>query len=173
MGDKIAIFKEGRLVQYDRPEVLLTQPKDDYIADFVGADRALKVLGILRAEDAMNTDERYVLKSTAGTAEARECLGDRDVDHCVVVKDDKPYGYITGEILKEAKEGELRDVAESYPVLLDAKTTLRDVLSQMLMNDMEMLTVADEDGKYAGVITFRDIQRELLEGFREPENEGG
>jgi len=173
MGDKIAIFKEGRLVQYDPPEVLLTQPKDDYIADFVGADRALKVLGILRAEDAMNTDERYVLKSTAGTAEARECLGDRDVDHCVVVKDDKPYGYITGEILKEAKEGELRDVAASYPVLLDAKTTLRDVLSQMLMNDMEMLTVADEDGKYAGVITFRDIQRELLEGFREPENEGG
>ena len=171
MGDKIAIFREGRLVQYDRPEVLLTQPKDDYIADFVGADRALKVLGILRVEDAMDRDEKYVLKSTADTAEARQCLEDRDVDHCVVVKGDKPYGYITGEILKEAKQGEIKDAAAPYPVLLDLNTTLRDVLSQMLMNDMQMLTVADENGNFAGVIGFRDIQRELLEGFRESESE--
>jgi osmoprotectant transport system ATP-binding protein len=48
MGDKIAIFQEGSLVQYDTPETILTHPKDTYVADFVGADRALKVLGHVR-----------------------------------------------------------------------------------------------------------------------------
>jgi len=27
MGDRIAIFDKGRLIQYDTPEVILTQPK--------------------------------------------------------------------------------------------------------------------------------------------------
>jgi len=167
MGDKIAIFREGRLVQYDRPEVLLTRPKDDYIADFVGSDRALKVLGILRAGDAMDTEPEYVLQGTAGTSEARKCLQRHGVDHCVVVKDDKPQGYVTEDILKEAKGGEIKDAVQPYPVVLDVNSTLRDVLSHMLMNDMRMLSVTDENGNLAGVITFRDIQRQLLEGFRE------
>ena len=42
MGDKIAIFDEGRLIQYDTPEVILMQPINRYIEDFVGADRTLK-----------------------------------------------------------------------------------------------------------------------------------
>src|SRR3954454_7043893 len=42
MGDLIAILDEGRLVQFDTPDRLLAAPKDDFVADFVGADRALK-----------------------------------------------------------------------------------------------------------------------------------
>ena len=47
MGDKIAILREGgRLAQYDTPERLLTDPVDEFVADFVGHDRALKRLGL-------------------------------------------------------------------------------------------------------------------------------
>ncbi len=47
MGDKIAILREGgRLAQFDRPEEILTNPTDRFVADFVGADRALKRLGL-------------------------------------------------------------------------------------------------------------------------------
>jgi osmoprotectant transport system ATP-binding protein len=49
MGDLIAIMKDGRLVQCDRPERLLSQPKDSFVADFVGADRALKRLALITA----------------------------------------------------------------------------------------------------------------------------
>src|SRR5262249_42014919 len=49
MGDLIAIMKEGRLVQCDRPERLLSAPADPFTADFVGADRALKRLALLTA----------------------------------------------------------------------------------------------------------------------------
>jgi osmoprotectant transport system ATP-binding protein len=47
MGDKIAILREGgRLAQYDTPANILTDPADDFVAEFVGADRALKRLGL-------------------------------------------------------------------------------------------------------------------------------
>ena len=47
MGDKIAILREGgRLAQYDTPAEILTNPADEFVAEFVGADRALKRLGL-------------------------------------------------------------------------------------------------------------------------------
>src|SRR5947209_13881758 len=47
MGDKIAILRQGGyLAQYDTPEEILTNPADDFVAEFVGADRALKRLGL-------------------------------------------------------------------------------------------------------------------------------
>jgi osmoprotectant transport system ATP-binding protein len=60
MGDKIAIFQEGRLVQYDTPARILMEPATQYIADFVGADRALKVLGLLRVREAMNANPVHI-----------------------------------------------------------------------------------------------------------------
>ena len=52
MGDLLAIMKEGRLVQCASPEALLSAPKDAFVADFVGADRALKRLTLTTAGEA-------------------------------------------------------------------------------------------------------------------------
>ncbi len=47
MGDRIAILREGgHLAQYATPADLLTNPADEVVAQFVGADRALKRLGL-------------------------------------------------------------------------------------------------------------------------------
>jgi osmoprotectant transport system ATP-binding protein len=52
MGDRIAILREGGiLAQYDTPERILTEPADDFVAEFVGADRALKRLGLSTLAD--------------------------------------------------------------------------------------------------------------------------
>jgi osmoprotectant transport system ATP-binding protein len=47
MGDRVCILREGgRLAQYDTPEAILAGPADEFVADFVGADRGLKRLGL-------------------------------------------------------------------------------------------------------------------------------
>jgi len=52
MGDRIAIFREGgRLAQYAAPRELLKKPADDFVARFVGADRGLKRLSLMRLGD--------------------------------------------------------------------------------------------------------------------------
>jgi osmoprotectant transport system ATP-binding protein len=47
MGDRIAILREGGvLAQYDTPREILTHPADEFVAQFVGADRGLKRLAL-------------------------------------------------------------------------------------------------------------------------------
>jgi osmoprotectant transport system ATP-binding protein len=53
MGHRIAIMKEGRLLQYDTPDAVLAHPANDFVEAFVGRDRALKRLGLLTVEDIM------------------------------------------------------------------------------------------------------------------------
>ncbi|HEX8855907.1 MAG TPA: ABC transporter ATP-binding protein [Thermoleophilaceae bacterium] len=52
MGDRIAILRQGgTLAQYDTPDAILASPADDFVAQFVGADRALKRLSLVRLSD--------------------------------------------------------------------------------------------------------------------------
>ena len=47
LGDRIAVMRAGRLVQYAPPGELLAKPADEFVAQFVGTDRGLKLLGLL------------------------------------------------------------------------------------------------------------------------------
>jgi osmoprotectant transport system ATP-binding protein len=52
MGDKIAILRQGGiLAQYDTPEDILSNPNSEFVASFVGNDRILKRLSLLRVGD--------------------------------------------------------------------------------------------------------------------------
>ena len=51
MGHRIAILRDGELAQYDTPDNILAEPADDFVADFVGADRGLKRLNVWRIGD--------------------------------------------------------------------------------------------------------------------------
>lgn len=54
LGDRIAIMREGHLVQYDLPERVLAYPADEFVAGFVGAERALKRLSLVTVADALD-----------------------------------------------------------------------------------------------------------------------
>jgi osmoprotectant transport system ATP-binding protein len=47
MGDRIAMLREGGiLAQYDTPDAILAHPADDFVAQFIGVDRALRRLAL-------------------------------------------------------------------------------------------------------------------------------
>jgi osmoprotectant transport system ATP-binding protein len=51
MGNRIAIMRDGELVQYDTPDRILASPANEFVADFVGADRGLKRLVVWELRD--------------------------------------------------------------------------------------------------------------------------
>jgi osmoprotectant transport system ATP-binding protein len=51
MGTRIAILRDGELVQYDTPDRILADPANEFVADFVGADRGLKRLVVWELRD--------------------------------------------------------------------------------------------------------------------------
>src|SRR5438045_4669239 len=59
MGDRIAILREGgRLAQYDTPDAILAHPADDFVARFIGEDRALRRLALHQVGDVPLSHDR-------------------------------------------------------------------------------------------------------------------
>jgi osmoprotectant transport system ATP-binding protein len=107
MGDKIAILRQGgELAQYDTPEQLLLHPADKFVADFVGADRALKRLGLstladveLLAPDGHKADGRSVPLSSTVRDALSVLLAEGGAPIAVVDQDNRVTGIVTLELL--------------------------------------------------------------------------
>jgi osmoprotectant transport system ATP-binding protein len=102
VGDRIAILREGgRLAQYDTPMEILEHPVDDFVADFVGRDRALKALalrnlGELELEPASGDDGLPRLSSDTSLRDALAALiADHRDSALVVGPDGSPLGVVT------------------------------------------------------------------------------
>ena len=75
MGDRIAILRDGALVQYATPKEILARPADAFVESFVGTDRALKRLALIRAEAALEPLGTHVpAHAIAAQASLREAL---------------------------------------------------------------------------------------------------
>lgn len=57
MGDKIAIFDVGELVQYGTPQAILEHPANEFVEEFIGADRTLKELRITSVEEVLEFND--------------------------------------------------------------------------------------------------------------------
>jgi osmoprotectant transport system ATP-binding protein len=111
MGDRIAILREGGTVaQYDTPAEILVNPTDTFVAQFVGADRALKRLGLatladidLLEPDGREDDARRAEKRVPQSTSVLDALsavvqsGGRPL--AVVDSDDHLKGVATLELL--------------------------------------------------------------------------
>jgi osmoprotectant transport system ATP-binding protein len=76
LGDRVAVMRAGRLLQHDRPERLLVQPADPFVAELTGtAERALRLLSLTRAGDLAEPGEAAG-PSVPETATLREALAE-------------------------------------------------------------------------------------------------
>ena len=53
LADKIVVMRDGKVVQYDTPFTILTQPADSFVAELIGADDMVRQLSLIRVEAAM------------------------------------------------------------------------------------------------------------------------
>ena len=76
LGDRVAILREGgHLEQYDEPAALLVRPASDFVASFVGTDRAVKALSVTAIDlTALEAYDGEVSASVASTADLGQVL---------------------------------------------------------------------------------------------------
>jgi osmoprotectant transport system ATP-binding protein len=160
MASHIAIFRDGRLIQYDTPNNLLANPINAFVADFVGGDRTLKRLRLIKVADAMMTNAPSVrAEDTLETAVAR--MNDNGHVSIVMVG---PRGRARGMIrIEEArdKKGTVGENIEPLPGVVNIKDDLRNAVSMMFTHGVTWLACVDDDGFYKGYITQRSITRLL------------
>ncbi len=119
MGDRIGVMREGKLVQYDTPQDLLARPSDEFVRAFVGADRELKRLGLVRVRDVMSAPDgeppepgEDAVPEHASLRDALSALVGRAFGETPVVDaDGRVCGVITLEALRAVMRREVKERA--------------------------------------------------------------
>ncbi len=160
MGDRIAILKQGgHLAQYATPAELLMSPADGFVEDFVGADRALKRLSLMRVSD-IDLWQAPLAHVGQATAEVRAKLVDAEVPHALLIDSDRrPLGWLSESDLA-ADVVPARADSPPDPVL-DLADVMRDALSDLLQAETRYAPVVDARGAIAGVLSVEIISEFL------------
>jgi osmoprotectant transport system ATP-binding protein len=165
MGDRIAVLKKGGvLAQFAPPAELLMQPADEFVEDFVGADRALKRLALQRVRD-IDLWHAPNVRVGDSTRSAREQAAHSDVPYPLLVDaQGRPLAWLDEDDLR----GERIEPGAGSPVLaIDADDVLRDALSELLRSEVQYGAVVDRAGHVAGVLSV-----EIMHDFLAPETKG-
>ena len=165
LGDKVAVFRGGRLVQFDHPDALLAHPADDFVQAFVGHDNTLKRLLLVRAGDAATMPPSC--RPDMALAEAFGVMDDADVRHLPVVDEaQRALGYVTRRDVRNAlaNGGNCADVMRPFTTTAAFDEHLRIVLSRMYQHNTSWLPVIDGDGVYLGEVTQESIADYLSSG---------
>ena len=143
MGDRIAILQiGGRLAQYDPPDRILGVPASDFVADFVGSDRAVKRLRIVPLTQLALRHPPVVADVHAARAHA---AGGHD-GAMAIVRD--------GGVLRLLVGGADRPLT---PPVVDSRVTVEDVLAEMLEARSEWAVVTNRDDDSLAVVGLRDL----------------
>jgi osmoprotectant transport system ATP-binding protein len=109
LGTRVAVMQVGgRLAQYSPPWELLARPASDYVAQFVGGDRALKQLALLTLDQlplAPAVDQVEIPTTLPAATSARQALADLLVSpggSARVLDDGRELGIVTIAIIGEA-----------------------------------------------------------------------
>ena len=156
MGSKIAIFSAGKLEQFDTPDNVLAHPAQPFIADFVGADRTLKRLGLIRVAEAMAAGAPSASADT-DIARAKAMMREYGAGYLVVTSPGgKPEGFIHSGS-DESSGGLCRDRCMRIAACVPATADLRAAVSKMFENNVEWHACVDEEGRYVGTLDQRTV----------------
>jgi osmoprotectant transport system ATP-binding protein len=162
MGDRIAVMREGgRVEQYATPAELLMAPATEFVEDFVGADRALKRLALMRVSDIdlWKAPLAFVGQAT-GEVRAKLSAPDVEVPYPLLVDSERrPLGWLSERDLAA-------DVVPSRPdsplgPVLDREDVMRDALADLLQAQSQYAPVVDRNGRIEGVLSVEIISEFL------------
>ena len=121
IGDRIAIMRDGILVQVGTPEQIVTEPNDSYVADFVAGISKLnlvtaaRVMEPLAAFEAREGKLNIADSLTARPDDNLDCLAELSIDTdapLIIADGGTPVGVVTKKALIRGIQGRLQQTTE-------------------------------------------------------------
>jgi glycine betaine/proline transport system ATP-binding protein len=147
IGTRIAIMEGGNLVQVGTPQQIIENPADDYVRNFF---KSVDTSRYLQAKDLLDPAAAAVMVGEHSLDKAR--VNGHPWVACLS-KDHKWVGLMGAEGARQP--GQMISVPPVQP-----GSCLPDVLNRLL-GQSEPLPVADDDGRYLGVITATSVLSKL------------
>ena len=151
LGDRIAVMRDGKIVQVGTPNDILTDPANDYVAQFVqDVDRAR----VLSAADVMERPQA-VVATNAGPRTALRTMRDAQTSACFVTsRDRKLLGVVfAADVLRLVRKGidNLDEAIQPTPAVV-TEDQLIVSLFEMAVDSPLPVAVVDEQGRLLGAV---------------------
>jgi osmoprotectant transport system ATP-binding protein len=161
MADRIAILNVGGVIeQYASPEEILREPANDFIKQFVGAERGLKRLALISVGD-IEIERGPVTSPQASVDEALSVIDEWGFDWASVVDRTQLLGWVDREALKGHQK--VSDVTpRKFSAYVTRGSTLRQALDSIVTSRTQVAVVAEEAQRFAGILTLERISREII-----------
>lgn len=147
LGNRIAILKDGALVQQGDPKTILLKPQTDYVADFVKNVNRGKVL------NARHVMSRPVatLSTNTTVAKAREWMMRHGYDYATVLDNTYLKGIVTLNDLQSAPEETIGERVSPVTSVLES-AELESLFPQMI-GDTSPVAVTTDEGEFLGWVS--------------------
>ncbi|AZV94522.1 glycine/betaine ABC transporter ATP-binding protein [Bordetella sp. J329] len=154
LGNRIAILKDGELVQEGTPEDILLNPATDYVQAFLQDVNRTKVLN---ASHVVNPP-RLTLTMRSQPAHALQRMKMLDYEYAPVLDGKRLAGIILRERLDEAIAAHARDISAYTGDMTSVPATagLDEVLSRMLDSN-DPVAVTGEDDEFIGMLSRKKV----------------
>ncbi|MFD2044836.1 ABC transporter ATP-binding protein [Ornithinibacillus salinisoli] len=123
MGDKIALLRDGQIMQYDRPSEILNHPKNEFVNEFVGRDRVLKSMSLYSIKELANalalegisqSSEAKTIQEETSLRIAISMLLNQEAEQLIVIdKENNQKGSITLSLIDKFLQLEVRGTTVS------------------------------------------------------------
>ncbi|SDJ44148.1 ABC transporter ATP-binding protein [Streptomyces indicus] len=160
LGDRIAVYGQGRIEQFDSPGAVLGNPATPYVAEFVGADRGLKRLSVTRIEaDDLEEPPLARLDESAAAAAAR--LRAQGARWAVCLDEDGDlHGWAGVDELALAGDAQVGELAHRMNSWVPVGAPLKTAFGVMLQHDAGWVAVLD-GARFLGVLTPAKLHEAL------------
>ncbi|WP_256985761.1 quaternary amine ABC transporter ATP-binding protein [Bordetella genomosp. 1] len=154
LGNRIAILKDGELVQEGTPEDILLNPANDYVQSFLQDVNRTKVLN---AAHAVNPS-RLTLTMRSRPAHSLDRMQALNYEYAPVLDGKRLAGVLTADRAREAIEAGARDVSRYVDDLASVPATagLGEVLAQLVHSD-QPVAVTNEDDEFIGMLSRKKV----------------
>jgi osmoprotectant transport system ATP-binding protein len=150
----------GILEQYDTPEAILRKPANEFVEQFVGAERGLKRLALIPVS-AIEVDEGPVVAPDATVAEARRVIKQFGMGWTSVVADGELLDWVDEASLKGANAA--GDAGpRRFSAYVTERNSLRQALDSIVTSRTNVAVVVTEGQRYKGILTLERVSREIV-----------
>ncbi len=150
LGDRIAVMRDGRIVQQGTPEEILTDPANDYVAQFVQDVDRTRVL----TASAVMEPPHLTTPLSAGVRGALRVLREEQVGAVFAVENRRLVGVVTDRaVIRAVKAGttDLRTIVDANVLTVGPDDLLTDIVEAAVESPVP-LAVVDENKRLIGVI---------------------
>jgi osmoprotectant transport system ATP-binding protein len=161
LGDRIALLNVGGVLeQFGPPSELLRNPANDFVARFLGRERALKRMALLRVSD-VHVGPGAVVDADATPAEAKEVMAKYGIDWVGVRDGDHLQGWVWADEL-DGRDRVGDAPTERFRAWVKPDTVLREALDLIVDSQTRVAVVLDGD-RYVGMLTIEEIAAGMAE----------